>query len=204
MTRSAKTFAILSTLAGLLASGSTLATTDDKAAATSETKQEVPATQAPSAMPPYGPGYGMGMMGGYGPAYGMMGGRGPGRGMMRGYGPEFQEVPVIRPGYGLMGPFWVPDLTSDQIDKMQKIRAEWMEKMQPLMQQVWQTREKLADMYASGDRDPAEIGKVFSEFANIQRQAIETRIDTQNRLEALLTPEQRQWEQQEWLARRWR
>lgn len=99
-----------------------------------------------------------------------------------------------------MGPFWGSDLTSEQIAQMQEIHAEWLEIIQPPMQQVWQAREGLADMHSSGNRDAAEIAKIFSQFADLQCSAIETRLDTRNRLEALLTPEQKQWVQQEWVA----
>ncbi len=68
------------------------------------------ATDNPSMMGGYGPGYGMGpgMMGGYGPGYGMgpgmMGGYGPGYGMgpgmMGGYGPGYGMGPGMMGGYG--------------------------------------------------------------------------------------------------------
>ena len=57
---------------------------------------------------PYGPGWGGGHMGGYGPGYGMgpgmMGGYGPGYGMgpgmMGGYGPGYGMGPGMMGGYG--------------------------------------------------------------------------------------------------------
>jgi Spy/CpxP family protein refolding chaperone len=71
------------------------------------------ASDNPSMMGGYGPGYGMGpgMMGGYGPGYGMgpgmMGGYGPGYGMgpgmMGGYGRGYGMGPGMMGGYG-MGP----------------------------------------------------------------------------------------------------
>ena len=214
MIRPVKTVAVISALAGALAGGSTLASADQSATSGPEMKQEPQTSQPAAGLPRYGPGYGMGMMRGYGPGYGMgmmnegyrpgygMGmmndGYGPayGMGMMGGYGPGYGVMRGHGPGFGPMGPFWVPNLTSDQIDQMQKIRDAWMEKMHPLIQEVIREREKIVDMYSSGNRDPAQFGKVFSQLADLQRQSIEARIDTQNQLEALLTKEQKEWLEQ--------
>lgn len=175
-----------------------VASAEENAATTPQAMQQPEISQVEAVVPQYGPRYGMGMMRGYGPGYGMgmmdgMNRPGYGMGMMGGYGPGYGMMRGGGPGFGAMGFFRVPDLTSEQIDQMQKVRDEWIDKMRPLMREVMRTREKMIDMYESGNRNSAEFGKVFSQLADFQRQAIEARMDTQNRLEALLTKEQKEW-----------
>lgn len=145
----------------------------------------------------YGPGmmgggYGPGMMGGgYGP--GMMGGGyGPGQGGMMGGG--------MGPGYGMgmmggwgvgMGPLYMLDLTDAQAAQMEKIQTEMMSKHRALARQMWEEQEKLGDMYSSDKRDPAKIGKAYSNIADLQRQMIEMHTEAENKMEALLTKEQK-------------
>ena len=58
-------------------------------------------------------------------------------------------------------------------------------------------REKLHELYGAEQRDAKKIGKVYGALFNLQRQMIETKIDAHNRMEAVLTAEQReQLEQQ--------
>ncbi len=51
---------------------------------------------------------------------------------------------------------------------------------------------KLNQLYYSGQRDPAVIGKQYQRIQDLQRQMMESSIAAQNRIEAVLTPEQRQ------------
>jgi len=50
---------------------------------------------------------------------------------------------------------------------------------------------KLRDLYEADKRDPAAIGKEYQKVFDLKRQMIETYLDTQNRIEEILTPEQR-------------
>lgn len=146
----------------------------------------------------WGGGYGPGMMGGgYGP--GMMGG-GYGPGMMGGgYGPGMMGG-GMGPGYGMgmmggwgvgMGPLYMLDLTDAQAAQMEKIQTEMMSKHRSLARQMWEEQERLGDMYSSDKRDPAKIGKSYSNIADLQRQMIEMHTDAENKMEALLTKEQK-------------
>ncbi len=49
---------------------------------------------------------------------------------------------------------------------------------------------KLRDLYEADKRDPAAIGKEYQKVFDLQRQMIEAYLDTQNRIEEILTPEQ--------------
>lgn len=131
----------------------------------------------------YGPGsqqqgnYGPGMMGGgYGP--GMMGGAGYGPGMMNGWGPGMGSLSQI-------------DLTDAQSAQVEKIQTETQKKQRVLMRQMWEEQDKLADLYDDDKRDPAAIGKVYSKVSDLQRQAMEMHVEAENKINALLTKEQK-------------
>jgi Spy/CpxP family protein refolding chaperone len=154
----------------------------------------------PGMMGGYGGGYGMGpgMMGGYGPGYGMgpgmMGGWGGGYGMgpgMMGYG----MVPWMMGGYGGghgMGPWGMLNLSDAQTSQLEKIQTELMQKERTLMGKMWEEQNKLADLYNTEKRDPAAIGKAYSKLADLQRQALEARVDAENKVLGVLTKEQKE------------
>lgn len=50
---------------------------------------------------------------------------------------------------------------------------------------------KLRELYQADKRDPAVIGKQYQKIFDLQRQMIEATIAAQNRIEELLTPDQR-------------
>lgn len=139
-----------------------------------------------------GNGYGMQrwMGGGYGP--GMMGGFGPGAGMMMGQGMMGGGMGsgMMGQGYG-MGPMAMLDLSDAQMEQMVKIQAEAMKKQRKLMRQMWNEQENMSDLYDAEERDPAAIGKAYGKLSDLQRQAIEMRIETENKVAAVLTKEQK-------------
>lgn len=116
---------------------------------------------------------------GYGRAHGMMG-----RGMgMMGYGRGMM-------GHG-MEPMWMLDLSDEQLDKIFAIRRDLVKEIRPLMQQMMEQREKLHELYGAEKRDPSAIGEAYSKLADLKRQMIEARIKTHNRMEEVLSEEQR-------------
>lgn len=138
-----------------------------------------------------GGGYGPGMMGGYGPGYGrgMMGGGMGGYGM----GPGFGMGPGMMGAWGVgMGPLYMLDLTDAQTAQMEKIQTEMMSKHRTLARQIWDEQERLGDLYGSDKRDPDKIGKVYSKISELQRQMIEMHTEAENKMEALLTKEQKE------------
>ncbi len=143
----------------------------------------------------YGPGYGMGpgMMGGYGPGYGM------GPGMMGGYGPGYGMGPGMMGGYGprsgmgpgMMGGWSGLNLSESQLAQWDKIHDKLQEKHRKLMSEMWEEQAKLAKLYNADKLDPAAIGKSHEKLAKLQREAIEARIEAENKFSEVLTKEQK-------------
>ena len=135
----------------------------------------------------YGPGmmgggYGPGMMGGYGP--GMMGG-GYGPGMMGGgYGPGMM---------GMMGDGALSalDLKDEQRDKIFAIQEEARSKNFGTMTQIRAEQYKLVKMYNAEKADPKAIGEEQKKVDELRRQIIQSHVETRNRVEAVLTAEQK-------------
>jgi len=123
----------------------------------------------------YGPGggYGPGMMGGGGYGPGMMGGHGPGGGMM---------------GFGPLGAL---DLKDDQRDKIFAIQEEARTKNFGTMTQMRAEQYKMAKMYNAEKADPKLIGEQQKKVDELHRQMIQSRVETRNEIEAVLTPEQK-------------
>ena len=123
-----------------------------------------------------------GMMGGRG--YGMMGDHEGGMmgGMMDGHG--MMESPR-------MGMLKSLDLSSDQRSGINKLSDELRHNNWPTRGLIMDESAKLRDLYAANKRDPVAIGKVYQKIFDLKRQMIEATIATQNRIEDLLTPEQR-------------
>ena len=139
--------------------------------------------------PGYGPGYGPGMMGGgYGP--GMMGGYGGGYGpgMMGGYGGGYG--PGMMGGWG-RGGYGVSDLTADQRKRIDEARQDFWKKQWPIMQQMhstmWNTDQ---DPGAPFDEQAARRG--YDSVAALQKQMFENSIEMRKRIDAVLTPKQRE------------
>lgn len=130
-----------------------------------------------------GPGGGMGMMGMGGPGMGMMGG-----GMMGGMG--------MGPGGG-MGSVWMLDLTDEQRGKIEKIYDDVRRKNWDTYGKIMDEQSKLRDLYSGETVDAKKAGAVYGNIARLQQQAFETGIEAHNRVQAVLTKEQkeqlRQW-----------
>jgi Spy/CpxP family protein refolding chaperone len=165
---------------------------------------------------PYGPGYGPGpgmgpgMMGGYGQGYGMgpgmMGGYGQGYGMgpgmMGGYGQGYGMGPGMMgacgPGYG-MGPgmmggyggLYGLDLSAEQRTKVSEIQRELFGKQWALMGAMHQQGGPMEEAYASGKFDEKAARKAFEAMSELRKQMFEASLQAQKRIDALLTPEQR-------------
>jgi Spy/CpxP family protein refolding chaperone len=173
-------------------------------AARADEPRNAPPAYGPGMMGGYGPGgygpgmmggrgaYGPGMMGGYGP--GMMGGWGGGRGdygpgMMGGYGRSY--------GHGMMGgmmglgPLYSLDLNEQQLAKINQIQDETRRKNWSVMGKLQDERAQMRDLFLADKRDPAAIGKQAMKIAELRRQMLEAQVDAHNRVEALLSKEQR-------------
>lgn len=116
-----------------------------------------------------GPGGGMGMMGMGGPGMGMMGG-----GMMGG-----------------MGPVWMLDLTDDQRGKIEKIQDDVRRKNWDTYGKIMDEQSKLRDLYSGETVDAKKVGAAYAGIAKLQQQVIESSVEAHNRVQAVLTKEQK-------------
>jgi Spy/CpxP family protein refolding chaperone len=125
-----------------------------------------------------------GMMG-----QGMMGSGMMGQGMMgHGYGGMMGQ------GYGMMGgyvPMWLPDLKEEQQKKISAIYEELHKKRWDVMTRMQGEYATLRGLYAADKRDPAAIGNQYKKIGELRRQMVEQSVDAHNRMEALLTKEQK-------------
>lgn len=156
--------------------------------------QSTATDQSKTTEQPNGWGYGMGpdMMGGYGGGYGM------GPGMMGGYGGGYGMGP------GMMGAYLSSglNLTDAQQAKINKIMDETRKQHWALMGAMMDQQARLRDLSAAPKQDDAAIGAAYKSLSQMQRQMYETMVDAQKRMEAVLTKEQQ--EQQEQLRKYWR
>ncbi|MFN4351385.1 MAG: Spy/CpxP family protein refolding chaperone [Hylemonella sp.] len=146
-------------------------------------------------------GYGPGMMGGYGGP-----GQGPyGPGMMRGQGQTYGYGPGMMGG-GMMGsggmmggmmggmglgPLQALDLNEQQQTRINQIRDETRRKNWDTMGKLMDEQARLRDLLAAEKRDPAAIGKQSMKMADLRRQMLEASIESHNRIEAVLSKEQK-------------
>ena len=142
------------------------------------------------------------MMRGYGPGSGMMGpGRyGMGPGMMSGY-EDYETGPGIMGGYGL-GQISRLDLTDQQRDEINKLRDQLRRKHWDIMGKMMDERSKLRDLYAEDKPDAGKIGAVYDDIAKLQKKMVQTRVDSWNKIQDVLTPQQQEqlkaWRQGRW------
>lgn len=83
------------------------------------------------------------------------------------------------------------DLNDEQRSKINKLSDELKHNNWATKGLIMDESAKLRDLYAADKRDPSAIGKEYQKIFDLQRQMIEATITTQNRIEELLTPDQR-------------
>ncbi|WP_245004733.1 Spy/CpxP family protein refolding chaperone [Paraburkholderia sacchari] len=140
--------------------------------------------------------YGPGMMGEFDGSYmgpGMMGFGMPGRGMMGGgmmggYG--------CGPGNGsVMGGL---DLTRDQRSRINAIVDQTRKSHWTLMGKMLDQQASLRDLYNAPTRDQAAIDKGYKTLRDLRQQMYTTSVDARKRIEAVLTPGQRDKLREDW------
>ncbi len=117
--------------------------------------------------------YGMGpvmMGGGYGPGYGM------GPGMMGSYGPG---------GYGV-------DLSAEQRAKLAEIQKDVQRKQWDLMGKMHEQGSPMHEAFSSGKFDEQAARKAYDVMTTAHRQMFEISLEARKRMDAVLTPEQRE------------
>ena len=180
----------------------------------------VASASAQQGQPYYGYGMGPGMMGGWCPMCGMgpgMMGMGPGMmgpGMMgmgpRGMWGDWDDWDDCYMGRGMMGPGMMGpgmmgpgmmggygygpalDLTEQQQAEIAQIQEDFRKKQSDLAAKMDAEQAKLNEIYYSGKRDPAAIDNQYKKIYDLRRQMIQIQVDAQNRMDAVLTPEQKE------------
>jgi len=118
-----------------------------------------------------------------------------GRGMM---GPGMMGPGMMGPGMmgpGMMGGYgYGPalDLTEQQQAKIAQIQEDFRKKQWDLAAKMDAEQAKLNEIYYSGKRDPAAIDNQYKKIYDLRRQMIQIQVDAQNRMDAVLTPEQKE------------
>ena len=132
-------------------------------------------------------GSGMGMMGGY-VRDGMMGHDGNdgsecmGSGMMGGC------------GMGMMGagPLSMLDLSDEQRTKIDQILDAQRKQQRTLMLKMFDEQDKLRELYSAETPDPKKVASAYGGIGEIQQQMIESHVQANNDMQAVLTKEQRE------------
>jgi Spy/CpxP family protein refolding chaperone len=121
---------------------------------------------------------------------GMMGGQMGGMcdheaGMMGGHGGGMMK------GSAHMHMIMSLDLSDEQRAKINKLSDELKHNNWATKGLIMDESAKLRDLYAAEKRDPSAIGKQYQKIFDLKRKKIEATITAQNRIEEVLTPEQR-------------
>ncbi len=136
-------------------------------------------------------GMGPGMMRGPGAGYGWGAGRGHGM-----TGPYGAGAPMMGPGMAggayAMLPWILADLTPEQVQKIGALLNDPEGRQRAFMQQRWEAQASLNRLYATEKRDWNAIRAASVTVFNVQRQQLDTAIDLQQKIDALLTDSQRQ------------
>jgi hypothetical protein len=94
-------------------------------------------------------------------------------------------------GSGHMHMIMSLDLSDEQRSKINKLSDELRHNNWTTKGLIMDESAKLRDLYAADKRDPSAIGKEYQKIFDLKRKMIEATITTQNRIEEVLTPEQR-------------
>ena len=97
-------------------------------------------------------------------------------------------------GYGMMGgygPMGLPDLKEDQQKKITAIYEELHKNRWDLMTKMQGEYAAMRGLYAADKRDPAAIGNQYKKISELRRQMVEQSVDAHNRMEDVLTREQK-------------
>ncbi|WP_221929241.1 Spy/CpxP family protein refolding chaperone, partial [Tepidiphilus sp. J10] len=69
---------------------------------------------------------------------------------------------------------------------------DFRKKQGDLAAKMYAEQAKLNEIYYSGKRDPAAIDNQYKKICDLRRQMIQIQVDAQNRMDAVLTPEQKE------------
>lgn len=128
--------------------------------------------------------YGMApwVMGGYGPGYGM------GPGMMM--APGMMTAPGMMWGYGGWG--YGVELSPEQRTKIADIQQDVAHRRWELMEKLHAEAGPMYEASGFGAFDEQAARKAYDAMADAHKQMFESWLDARKRIEAVLTPEQRE------------
>lgn len=121
-----------------------------------------------------------------------MGWNGGNWGMMSGAcGGAVPGMALGMPGHGMMMPWFLADLTPEQSEKISQLQVRQMSQNRLTMQQIWENQAQLARLYAADKRDWNAIREASQKIFELQRSMQDAAIETQRKIDALLTDAQR-------------
>jgi Spy/CpxP family protein refolding chaperone len=82
-------------------------------------------------------------------------------------------------------------LTDQQMTQLRQMRQQQMQAERPAMQQINSKQRELNQLLATPGADPAAVGKLMIEIANLRKSAPQPGRTLQNQALAVLTPEQK-------------
>ena len=97
-------------------------------------------------------------------------------------------------GQGMMmgvGRYHMLNLSADQRARISKLSDQLNHDNWAKQRMINDESAKLRDLYEADKRDPAAIGEEYSKIFDLKRQMIEAYLATENQIEDVLTPEQR-------------
>jgi len=164
--------------------------------------QPAPGQPGPGMMGGWGEGYhmGPGMMDGWAPGQrmgpGMMGGwsqrHGMGPGMMGGWGHGYGMGPDMM-GFGAGRALWMLDLDEKQRGELLKIQDEARKRHWEIAGKMHDEMARMRDaMRTEGKRDRDAALAAFDRMSALRKQRLEIALDTADRMDQILTPEQRE------------
>lgn len=119
-----------------------------------------------------------------------------GSGMMGGSGTMGSGSATAAPRGDMASELAMLELSPDQQSRIGQIQQEALQKDLGLRQQIGNEQQKLRQLLLQDKPDPKAVGEAYDKVAQLQRQLIQSRVEAQNRIEVLLTPEQRHQFQQ--------
>lgn len=101
---------------------------------------------------------------------------------------EFGDDSMMMPHMGMLMSL---QLSDEQRLKVRKVFDDLKHNNWATMGLINDERTKLRDLYEADKRDPIAIGKEYQKIFDLKRQMIEASIEAENRVDEILTPEQR-------------
>jgi Spy/CpxP family protein refolding chaperone len=116
--------------------------------------------------------------------------------------------PAQPPGPGPQAgppPSWAPELTDDQVLKLQALAKEQRDRLRPATEQARKIREDLNAEFWAEKPDEAKIRQLRADLAKAEQEALAARLDFQAKRAQVFTPEQRKQmrarQARQWLQR---